>query len=93
MMVMTLCLLVYNFLQHRIRTTLKLKNETIPNQLDKQIQNPTPRWIFQIMEGITVVKIYDRISGIVDVVITNLDSLRCKIIQLLGPTTCKIYKI
>jgi hypothetical protein len=24
------------------------KNETIPNQLGKQVQNPTLRWIFQI---------------------------------------------
>lgn len=93
MMIMTLCLLVYNFLQHKIRSMLKLKNETLPNQLDKQVQNPTPRWIFQIMEGIAVVKICDNASNICNILITNLDVLRCKIIQLLGPTTCNIYGI
>ena len=37
MMVMTLCLLVYNFAQHRLRDSLKQHNTTIPNQLDKPV--------------------------------------------------------
>lgn len=36
MMVMTtLCLLVYNVAQYRLREALKGKNETLPNQLNK----------------------------------------------------------
>lgn len=93
MMVMTLCLLVYNFLQHKIRASLKAKNQTLPNQLGKLVQNPTPRWIFQIMEGIAVVKIFDKVLKTANIVITNIDAIRRKIIQLLGPTTCKIYEI
>lgn len=93
MMVMTLCLLVYNFLQHRIRAALKAQNETLPNQLNKPVQNPTPRWIFQIMEGVALVKIHHQSIDKIDVFITNLDELRCKIIKLLGPTTCLIYGI
>ena len=58
MMVMTLCLMVYNIAQYKLRNQLKEKNETLPNQLNKQIQNPTVRWIFQIMEGIGIVEFY-----------------------------------
>ncbi len=32
------------------------KNETLPNQLNKQIKNPTMRWIFQLTERISVVR-------------------------------------
>ena len=49
MMVMTLCLLVYNCAQHRLRDSLKQHNTTIPNQLDKPVQNPTLHWIFQLI--------------------------------------------
>ena len=57
MMVMTLCLLVYNVAQYRLRDKLKTTGETLPNQLDKEVQNPTLRWIFQIMEGLGIARI------------------------------------
>jgi len=37
MMVMTLCLLVYNFAQYRVRKALKENNDFIPNQLGQEI--------------------------------------------------------
>ena len=49
MMVMTLCLMVYNFAQYRARQALQETNETVPNQVGKPINNPTLKWIFQIM--------------------------------------------
>ena len=61
MMIMTLCLMVYNLAQYRLREALKAENETLPNQINKPIQNPTLRWIFQIMEGISVVKLYENV--------------------------------
>jgi hypothetical protein len=45
MMVMTLCLLVYNVAQYRLRVKLRTKGETLPNQLNKEVQNPNLRWI------------------------------------------------
>ena len=39
MMVMTLCLLVYNYAQHKLRKSLKLANETLPNQLTTSVFN------------------------------------------------------
>ncbi|MDF1684663.1 MAG: hypothetical protein P1U36_08415 [Legionellaceae bacterium] len=87
MMIMTLCLLVYNFAQYRVRKNLKDNNETLPNQLDKPINNPTVKWLFQCMEGIAIIK-----TG-TEALITNLDDLKCKIITLFGTTACQIYGI
>lgn len=87
MMVMTLCLLVYNFAQYHVRKNLQESNDTVPNQLGKPIKNPTVKWLFQCMEGIAIVK------TAVTTMITNLNDLRCKIIRLFGITACQIYGI
>ena len=94
MMVMALCLMIYNVAQYRLRQALKKENETLPNQLKKPIQNPTMRWIFQIMEGIGVVQFYkNNILKPVKELVTNLNELRKKIIRLFGATACQIYGI
>lgn len=87
MMIMTLCLLVYNFAQYRVRKTLQETSDTVPNQLGKPINNPTVKWLFQCMEGIAIIR------SKVEVMITNLNDLRCKIIRLFGATACQIYGI
>jgi transposase len=77
MMVMTLCLLVYNVAQYKLRQSLKEKNDTLPNQLGKQITNPTMRWVFQIMEGIGIVQLFDQTLRIpIKEFITNLNDLQ-----------------
>ena len=92
MMVMTLCLLVYNLGQYRLRETLKAENETLPNQLKKPVQNPTMRWIFQLMEGISIVRmIIDESQGLVKEMMTGFSALRQKIARLFGDTACRIY--
>jgi len=87
MMIMTLCLLVYNFAQYRVRKKLRETSETVPNQLGKPINNPTVKWLFQCMEGISIIK------TAMTAMITNLNDLRCKIIRLFGTTACQIYGI
>lgn len=92
MMVMTLCLLVYNLGQYRLRESLKAQNETLPNQLKKPVQNPTMRWIFQLMEGISIVRIViDESQGLMREVITNFSALRQKIVRFFGDTACRMY--
>jgi len=91
MVVMTLCLLVYNIAQYKLRSRLKEKGETLPNQLGKQVQNPTLRWIFQIMEGLGVVRIQDNPESPPRELLTNMSALRKKIIQLFGPTACWMH--
>ena len=91
MMIMTLTLLVYNVGQYRLREQLKIEETTLPDQLGKQVQNPTLRWIFQIMEGIGLVHFYNESLQIVREVITNINAVRKKIIYLFGATAAKIY--
>lgn len=96
MMVMTLCLLVYNVAQYRLRSSLADQEETLPNQLNKPVTNPTMRWIFQLMEGISIVRISSDSTqphGPIQVFITNLTELRKKIILLFGPTAASIYQL
>ena len=93
MMVTTLCLLVYNLGQYRLREALALQQEILPNQLGKEVQNPTLHWVFQLMENIAFVSFYDDSGQMIKQCITNLTPLRKKIIQLMGKTACQIYGI
>ena len=91
-MVMTLCLMVYNVAEDRMRRKLAEHGETLPNQKEKAISNPTLRWVFQLMEGISIVNL----QGEGDVgesrqIIANINNVRRKIIHLFGPSACKIY--
>jgi transposase len=52
LMVMTVCLLVYAALEYRIRTALKARQATFPDQKGQPSQNPTARWVFQYFVGI-----------------------------------------
>lgn len=84
-MVMTLCLLVYNYAQYFIRKQLKEKNECIPNQLGKPVQNPTMRWVFQLMAGISIVRVLSNVNEIMFEVVSNMTILINKILCLFGP--------
>lgn len=78
--IMTLCLLVYNVAQYSLRKKLKDTGETLPNQLNKKVQNPTLRWIFQIMEGLSVLHFYEGAeTKPVREMVTNKSALRKKI--------------
>ncbi len=92
MMIMTLCLMVYNIGQYRLRQELEERKDTLPNQLGKEVVNPTLRWIFQIMEGIALVRFCDAsLQRGCREIITNLDKLRKKIITLFGETASCMY--
>ncbi len=94
MMVMTLCLMIYNFGQYKLREQLKVHETTLPNQLGKEVENPTLKWIFQIMEGIDMVYFYNEsLTHTIREVVTNLNKLRRKIIALFGKTAAWIYGI
>ena len=86
MMVMTLCLLVYAALEHRIRETLDINNETFPNQKGKPVSNPTARWVFQFFSGIHLL-----IVGGAQQTILNLNEHHLRLLKLLGRRYEKIY--
>jgi transposase len=91
-MVMTLCLMIYNVGQYKLREQLKAHQTTLPNQLGKEISNPTLKWIFQMMEGINMVYFYNEsLTHTIREVVTNLNKLRRKIIALFGKNAAWIY--
>ncbi len=91
MFVMTLCLMVYNVGQFWLRQKLNKLNETLPNQLGKQIKNPTLRWIFKLFRGIGLIRI--KIENEIQVIVTNIEAVHEKILRLFGLTACMIYQV
>ena len=88
MAVMTLCLLIYNLAQDTLRKALIKTKNSIPNQKGKLYQNPTMRWVMQLMEGIVVIN-----NVTLTEIISNLNQVRIDIIEMFGPAAMKIYGI
>jgi len=50
------------------------------------------KWIFQIMEGVGVVRFFEEgQTEPVKAMVTNMSDLQRKIIWLFGPTACRMY--
>jgi hypothetical protein len=90
-MVMTLPLLVYSIAERRLRKKLLETNTTLPNQIKKETENPTLRWVFQLLTGINRVKI--SINGVDSYIWHGLTDIRRKILSLFGDTVMEIYGI
>jgi transposase len=88
MMVMTLCLMVYNAGQYVVRKEREVQEESILSQVGKPTNKPTLRWIFQKMSGIHRVYIPGR-----DSCLSGLNEEKEKIIRLFGPEVCRVYKL
>jgi len=92
MMVMTLCLMVYNVTEYRMREALKSNQDMIPNQKGKKVSNPTLRWVFQLMEGVCIVRFFDlEKNESTREIIANMNDVRLKIVRLFGETACEMY--
>ena len=89
--IMALCLMVYTVAEFKLRQKLKLENKTLPNQLNKEVNNPTLRWIFKMMNGITVVKM--KIGKNVQIMVANITELKERIIRLFDKSTQEIYSL
>ena len=89
MMVMTLCLMVYNFAQYHIRQCLEDNDDALPNQLGKPVKNPTMKWIAELMQAIAVVTIHQ--NNIKHRFVTNVNAIHKRIIAYFGPTALHIY--
>ncbi|MCS3634858.1 transposase [Salinibacter ruber] len=85
LMVMTLCLMVYAALQHRIRQGLQAGKRSYPDQKGKPTQRPTARWIFQSLEGIHVLH-----AGSQHLVL-NMEEYHRTVVSILGPGYERLY--
>jgi transposase len=91
LMIMTLALLVYSIAQRRLRKTLQSIQETLPNQIGIPTENPTLRWIFQLMDGVHCVTF--NLQGETTFFIEGLNDIRIKIISLFGTSVAKLYQL
>lgn len=86
MMIMTLCLLVYAALEHRLREALKTHEQTFPNQQGKPVSNPTARWVFQYFSGIHLLCIAQT-----HVLVLNLNEHHQALLHVLGERYERLY--
>ncbi|MFB6232280.1 MAG: IS1634 family transposase [Salinibacter sp.] len=85
LMVMTLCLMVYAALQHRIRQGLQAGERSYPDQKGKPTQRPTARWIFQSFEGIHVLHVGSQH------LVLNMEEHHRTVVSILGPGYERLY--
>ena len=57
LMIMTLCLMIYAAIQHRIRYELKKQSKCFTDMKRKAGQNPTARWVFFCFQGVNVLHV------------------------------------
>ena len=88
-MIMVLTLMVYSVAEWKLREKLKETGESIPNQVKKQTQKPTLKWVFMLMRGITEVKVKTKSKTKIQV--ANLDEIKEKLIRLMGKSCEKYY--
>ena len=86
LMIMTLCLMLYAAIQHRIRYELKRQNCFFPDMKKKPSQNPTGRWVFFCFQGINVLYVGEHEKHIV-----GLQERQVTILQILGEPYQSIY--
>lgn len=89
MMIMTLCLMTYGYTQHKLRSQLKQKNETLPNQKKKPIQKVSINYIYRLFSGIQELTICN--EDIDQQLVINVSDLCKKILQHFGPRARAIY--
>ncbi len=85
-MVMTVCLLVYAALEHRIRKRLAEEKQQFPTQTGKMTDRPTVRWVFQCFQNIAVLYIDNNKAAVL-----NLNSTQANLLKLLGHSFEQIY--
>ena len=83
--IMTLCLSVYAAIEYRVRKKLEAEKETLPNQLGKEVKNPTMRWIFACFNGIHILYTAEKKQ------VLNIKPLHLKVLNLLGQKYLKYY--
>jgi transposase len=88
LMVMTLCLLVYAALEHRIRQGLETHEARFPDQKGKRTATPTARWVFHYFVGIHLLYLPDRLYPIV----INLNEEHQLLLRVLGGRYAWFYR-
>lgn len=91
MSVMSLCLMVYNVAQYRLREALKANKETVPDQKGNQTNHPTLKRVFLLFIGIQLLKIHT--PDFCQTMVINLNEISKSIIRLFGVKAMEIYDL
>lgn len=81
--------MIYGLVQEQIRAALKERNETLPDQKDKQTQNPSLKWIYFMFIGIRQVTI--KVGEQETQMVSNLTDTMKQIIGYCGKRAQEIY--
>ncbi len=90
LMIMTVCLLVYAALEHRIRKTLKQHHAHVLDQKGKPTQRPTARWVFELFLDVHLLTIVMNAMTLHTLVLNLQDELRTLLV-LLGQPYEQLY--
>ncbi len=82
--IMTLCLLVYQLAEVRVRQQVAATGQTVPDRVRKPTARPTLRWLFQCFEGIDLHHTRHP-DGTRTTEVLRLSTLHRLVFQLLGP--------
>jgi transposase len=86
MAIMTLCLLVYAALEHRVRQGLAQPTLSFPDQKGKPTQRPTARWVFLFFAGIHLLTLPSLAQ-----VVLNLNPHHRALLEVLGERYVSLY--
>ena len=86
MAIMTLCLMVYAALEHRIRQSLSQQSQTFTDQKGKPTARPTARWVFQSFMDIHIL-----ILPTLAEIVPNLKAHHRALLNLLGERYVAVY--
>jgi transposase len=89
MMLMVLCLMVYNYAQYALRMSLSRAEATIPNQLNKPTKRPTMQYVFFLFRNVQL--LHARLGGSVAELVLNLSGLLRQIVSYFGIRAQTIY--
>ena len=89
MMLMVLCLLVYNYAQYHLRRSLAEHGATIPSQVKKPTAIPTMRYVFQLFDNVQLLR--HGLGKALTEVVLNLTTLLRQIVGYFGIRAQTIY--
>ena len=49
------------------------------------MQNPTMHWVFQVISGISILRVLPNINGVITEIVTTNNAIRKKILPLFDP--------
>jgi transposase len=89
LMVMTVCLLVYAALEHRIRQTLSNHEASVPDQKGKPTRRPTAKWVFELFMDVHLLTITTEKT--IRRLVLNLREELKRLLKLMGPAYVELY--